>query len=125
MKFKGGKGLATLGGMILRYNSRLFLLMLALEIVIALVTGYICFVPVTASIAFPFIYGFIEKDIFGTVVLLVLSVVIIFKHRENFKRIKNGTEMHLSYLWKPKAEMDRLRNNADKEDKEFNDKFML
>ncbi|MBR6682000.1 MAG: glycerol-3-phosphate 1-O-acyltransferase PlsY [Clostridia bacterium] len=125
MKFKGGKGLATLGGMILRYNSRLFLLMLALEIVIALVTGYICFVPVTASIAFPFIYGFIEKDIFGTVILLVLSVVIIFKHRENFKRIKNGTEMHLSYLWKPKAEMDRLRNNADKEDEEFNDKFML
>ena len=36
-----------------------------------------------------------------------------------------GTEMRLSFLWKPKNEMDRLRNNADKEDEEFNDKFML
>ena len=97
--FEGGKGFASLGGMILRYNSRLFLLMLGLEIVIALVTGYICFVPITASLAFPFIYGFIEKDMFGTVILLGLSVIIFIKHRVNLKRIKNGTEMHISYLW--------------------------
>ena len=64
MKFRGGKGLACLGGAILAYNWRLFTVMLVAELLLALLTNYICFVPITASIAFPLIYRHLEHDIF-------------------------------------------------------------
>jgi len=111
MKFKGGKGLACLGGIVLYFNWKVFLIMLAVAIVIALITDYICFVPLTASFAFPFVYGFMEKDIWGPGILSVVTAVMIIKHIENLQRIKSGTEMHFSYLWKPDTEMERMKSN--------------
>lgn len=118
MNFKGGKGLACLGGIILYYNWKLFLIMLAIEIVLALATDYICFVPTTASIAFPLIYGYMEKTVFGAVALSIITIVIFIKHTENLKRVYNNTEMHLSYLWKPDKEIERMsKNMLDKSSK--------
>lgn len=108
MKFKGGKGLACLGGMILAFDWRVFLLMLACEIVVALATNYICFVPLTASVIFPIVYGIMRRELFGALIICLIIPVMIFKHRENLKRIKNGTEMRLSFLWKKDAELERM-----------------
>ena len=55
MKFKGGKGLASLGGVVLAFDWRVFLILLSIEIVIVLISDYICFVPLSASVAFPII----------------------------------------------------------------------
>lgn len=108
MKFKGGKGLACIGGMILRYDPLVFLAMLLLEVVLVLVTNYICFVPMTAVILFPVIYGVMERDLIGALILCVLIPVVFYKHKENLKRIKNGTELRFSYLWNKEKEIERL-----------------
>ena len=108
MKFKGGKGLACIGGMVLRYDPFVFLAMLWLEGVLVLVTNYICFVPMTAVILFPVIYGVMEKDLIGALILCVLIPVVFYKHKENLKRIKNGTELRFSYLWNKEKEIERL-----------------
>ena len=111
MGFRGGKGLACLGGIILAYNWKLFLLMLAAELLVALITDYICFVPVTAALALPILYAIIEKDRIGALILGIVTVVVFIKHTENFKRILNGTELHLSFLWRPQAEVNRIKAN--------------
>ena len=111
MKFKGGKGLACLGGTILFYDWRVFLIMLGSAVLLAVVTDYICFVPVAASVAFPVIYGLMEWDLTGACILAVVAFVMVFKHMENFRRIRKGTEMHLSYLWKPKTELERMKES--------------
>ena len=108
MKFKGGKGLACIGGMVLRYDPFVFLAMLWLEGVLVLVTNYICFVPMTAVILFPVIYGVMERDLIGALILCVLIPVVFYKHKENLKRIKNGTELRFSYLWNKEKEIERL-----------------
>jgi glycerol-3-phosphate acyltransferase PlsY len=113
MKFKGGKGLACLGGTILMYDWRVFLFMLAGELVVVLLTNYICFVPMSASIIFAIIFGILEKEIIGAALLLATSVVILWKHRTNIKRIKNGTEMHFSYLWNKDKELERIKRNTE------------
>jgi glycerol-3-phosphate acyltransferase PlsY len=113
MKFKGGKGLACLGGTILMYDWRVFLFMLAGELVVVLLTNYICFVPMSASIIFAIIFGILEKEILGAALLLATSVVILWKHRTNIKRIKNGTEMHFSYLWNKDKELERIKRNTE------------
>ena len=99
MKFRGGKGLACLGGMILAFDRRMFLIMLAAEIVVAIVTDYICFVPLTASAVFPIVYGIMRQDAWGALIIAVILPLMIYKHKENLKRIKQKTEMPFSFLW--------------------------
>ena len=112
MKFKGGKGLACLGGIILAFDWRVFLIMLTSEIIIALAINYICFVPLTASVVFPIIYGIMRKDWWSALILCILTLVIFWKHKENLVRIKNGTEMRLSFLWNKNKEIERMKNNT-------------
>lgn len=88
MNFKGGKGLACLGGMILAFDWRVFLIMLAAEIVVAIVTDYICFVPLTASAVFPIVYGIMCRDVGGALIIALIFPLMLYKHKENLKRIK-------------------------------------
>ena len=121
MGFKGGKGLACLGGMILAFDWRLFLIMLVCEVILALVTDYICVVPVTASAFFLVYYGIRTRDLLGCAVMLLAVAAIWARHVDNLKKIRNGTEMHLSYLWHPNEEIDRITAGSSEEDK--NDAF--
>ncbi len=108
MKFNGGKGLACLGGTILAYNPIVFAIMLAAEAVVLFVTDYLCFVPITASAAFPVVYGIMRRDLIGSLILASASAGIILRHIENLKRIRTGTELRFSYLWKKDEEMKRI-----------------
>lgn len=111
MKFKGGKGLACLGGLLIMMDWRLFFIILAIEIVIALIVNYIFIVPITASVAMPILYGFMTNNVWNAVIMLLATIIIYYKHMENFKRVKAGTEMKLSYLWNKDKELERIQNN--------------
>ena len=111
MRFKGGKGLACIGGMVLAYDIRVFGIMLAAELVIVLTTKYICFVPITASVAFPVVYGVMDQDLYGALLLVVVTVVVFCKHMVNLKRIRVGREARISYLWSRDKETARLKEN--------------
>lgn len=108
MGFKGGKGLACLGGVVLAYRPLLFISLLAVEIVIALATKYICFVTITGSVIFAVSYGILERDLISALILGVAAAVILAKHVKNIKRIFLGTEARFSMLWNRQKEMDRL-----------------
>lgn len=114
MRFRGGKGLACLGGTVLAYDWRVFLIMLAGEILVALFTNYICFVPVTAGFIFPVVYGVMHRDVWGALILSIAGLLIVYKHKENFKRIRNGTEARLSWLWNREKELERMQENQNK-----------
>ncbi len=115
MGFRGGKGLACLGGMILKFDWRIFLIMLAGEFVVAVVTKYICFVPMSASVIFSVLYGWMRNDWIGEVILLAVSCVILWKHRENIRRIREGTEARFSMLWNREREEERLREKYNED----------
>jgi glycerol-3-phosphate acyltransferase PlsY len=113
MRFRGGKGLACLGGTVLAFDWRVFLIMLASEILVAILTNYICFVPVTAGLVFPIVYGVMTHDVIGAVILLLGGLLITWKHKDNFKRIRQGTEVHLSYLWNKNKEIERVQEKLN------------
>lgn len=108
MHFKGGKGLASLGGTILAVDYRLFFVLLFLAIVIAVVTDYICFVPTSMSLIFPITYGYLVKSYGITMILLLSSIFMWYKHMENFQRIKTGEEVKFHFLWDRESEAERL-----------------
>ncbi len=115
MGFRGGKGLACLAGALIRYDWRLFLLFLAAEAILALVTDYICVIPLTASVAFAILYAVQTRYVPGILLFLVIVAMIYCKHMENLRRIRVGTEMHLSYLWHPKEEERRMEEHTPPE----------
>jgi glycerol-3-phosphate acyltransferase PlsY len=108
MKFRGGKGLACLGGAILAFDWRVFLIMLVTEAIFAVAVNYICFVPLTACVIFPIVYGVMRADLWGALILCLIIPIIFYKHLENLGRIKNGTEARLSFLWNKKGELERM-----------------
>lgn len=108
MHFKGGKGLATLGGSILALDYRLFIVLLFLAVVIAIATDYICFVPISMAFIFPVSYGYISNSWVVTLILFSSSIFIWLRHIENLQRIKNGTELKFHFLWNRKSESERM-----------------
>ena len=106
--FHGGKGLASLGGVILAWRWQWFLILLALAIIIAFTTRYVCLVAPTMSVLFPACYYWRTGAVLNAVILLLPAIPIIIKHWDNFDRIKKGTEMRTSFIWNKEAELERI-----------------
>ena len=123
MRFRGGKGLASLGGFILAYDWRVFVALVFSELILVLIVDYICFVPITVSAVFPVIYAVREDDMIGAFLFLSVTAVILYKHMANLHRIRKGTEIHFSYLWRKDKELERIRARAGGSDEEFHDTF--
>ena len=116
MHFRGGKGLACLAGTILAFDLRVFGIMLACALVIALVTNYICFVPMSASVVFPIVYGCMTGNLPGVLLLILVAVVVLWRHGENIRRIRLGRELRLSYMWNKEKETARMQANYPEEE---------
>lgn len=112
--FRGGKGLASLGGTILAWRWKWFILLLAVAVIIAFATRYICLVAPTMSIVFPACFYWRTHLLISAVILLVPAIPIFAKHWENFIHIREGTEMRTSFIWNKEAELKRIGKWNDK-----------
>ena len=119
MGFKGGKGFASLGGSILALDMKMFLVLLIFTVVICFITNYISFGPTSVSLIFPIAYGYFNKSLAATLIFLVATACICYRHFENFKRIREGTELKFSFLWNREAEAKRFGVNDDDGDFPF------
>lgn len=50
----------------------------------------------------------LARDGIGAVMMGIGCVLILLKHTENLRRIRNGTELRFSYLWDRDSERKRL-----------------
>lgn len=92
LKFKGGKGLASYIGILAALDIRVALGLSLLLIVITLVTDYIVLGTATTVIFGPVVLLFLQSWVVA-VILSVATLVVLYKHRQNFVRIVKGTEV--------------------------------
>lgn len=93
--FRGGKAVATSGGVILGYNLPLFLILIIVFVIALKLTKMVSLSSMIVSAA-AVIYVIVHWMLTGEYALLILVVVlagfIFYRHRENIKRIQAGTE---------------------------------
>lgn len=95
LRFKGGKGFAPYLGMALALNWKMALVILAAVVLITLVTDYLVLGTFTTIAAVPVWLGIANQSIVLALILLIATAVILYKHRENITRLRNGTEIGL------------------------------
>ena len=89
--FKGGKAVATATGVFLFLTPLAVFVGFVVFVLTLLFTKYVSLSSMLASIAL-FIYSLIFEDKVIVALSLLISVSIIILHRQNIKRIVNGTE---------------------------------
>ncbi len=96
-KFKGGKGVATAGGMVLLIDWRIGLILLAIFLITVAITRWGSLGSIIMAALYPVLTYIFYKDLILTVIAVVFAVIIIYKHKSNIKKIANGTENKLSF----------------------------
>ena len=93
MKFKGGKGFASYLGMTIALHWKFAIAVLLLVVVVTLITDYIVAATTTTIVIVPIGLGLLSGSWLLPLVLLIASAVIAWKHKDNYVRMYNGTEI--------------------------------
>ena len=100
-KFKGGKGVVTAAVTVLMCNPYVFLILIALFVAIVACTKYISLGSVMCMLIYPFILSGIDTWLVGgcpyVLFAILTSALIIYKHKENIIRLRQGTESKFSF----------------------------
>lgn len=89
--FKGGKAVATSAGICLAYSPWFFLICCGIFLSLVLLTSMVS-IASTLGMTLVVLVSLLWHDWLLTAVAAVLWLVFLLRHRENFKRIKAGTE---------------------------------
>lgn len=90
--FKGGKGVATAGGMVFGTNPLIASVMLVYMILVVKVTKYVSLASITAALFYPVICYFVYDEPIIRIISLLLGLFVTYKHKANIKRLLGGVE---------------------------------
>src|SRR5699024_11450281 len=90
-RFRGDKGAATSAVVILGFSLLMFVIILLLFIIILYLSKYVSLASMLTGIIASVIAYFIS-DSFLFWVILILTIFVCIRHKDNIKRIKNKTE---------------------------------
>ena len=97
LNFKGGKGIASSFGFIVFFDYKIALVAITIFIVIVLFTRYISLGSIISpfsSIPMAFLLNYREIEVYLT--LIFLSLLSLYRHKANIKRLIDGNENKIS-----------------------------
>lgn len=105
-RFRGGKGIATLFGMILAIHPVVALSLVGVFFLMLFLTRYVSLSSIVASVAFPLLILFIFKDqateVSYKVFAIATACMVVLTHHKNIGRLLNGNESKVHILKKRK-----------------------
>ncbi len=117
-KFRGGKGVASMFMVMLYVDTVAFLILGVLFVLIVWATKYLSLGSVMAALIMPLMLN--KFDFYGgytfirLMVAFVIMGIVVYKHRENIKRIMNKTESKFAFK-KTKRKADFVQEEQVKE----------
>jgi glycerol-3-phosphate acyltransferase PlsY len=99
--FRGGKGAATLIGVLLGLKPVALLPVLAAWLLVVMITGFVGLATILATWAFPAYIAATGADPSHALLSFgcVMAVFVCYTHRSNIERMRAGTENRTQRLW--------------------------
>lgn len=91
-KFKGGKGAASGLGILLALSPIIFCILFITAFLIIYITRYVSVATLAACILAPALFYVFNLPPAYTVFVSIISILIIYRHKSNIKRLMSGTE---------------------------------
>lgn len=103
-QFRGGKGIATLFGMILGIQPLVAVCLVAVFLFMLFLTRYVSLSSIAASVAFPVLILFIynSPENFYRVFAIAAACVVVITHHKNIGRLITGNESKVNLKRKKK-----------------------
>lgn len=95
LKFKGGKGFAAFGGLILGIDPILFIILLVISLTLMFIFNYSAAMPMSAAVLFPILYGLHTGGDLTILIVTAASVLIVCKHFGNIVKAKRGEDIRV------------------------------
>ena len=95
-KFKGGKGILTAWAFNLLISWKIFLTLIIIFLIIFLIFKIISLASISAAVIYPISTLIFTNSISSFAISLILSAIIIIKHKSNIKRLIEGKENKIS-----------------------------
>ncbi|MGE5391481.1 MAG: glycerol-3-phosphate 1-O-acyltransferase PlsY [Deltaproteobacteria bacterium] len=95
LNFKGGKAVASAGGIVLFLMPKIGLTLLLLFACIVFVSRYVSLGSVTIAAFLPITAMLAGQQPDYVILCWLLAALVIYRHRENIVRLRNGTESRL------------------------------
>jgi len=113
-EFKGGKGVATLFGMILAIQPNVAVSCVAVFLLVLYLTRYVSLSSILAGIALPIcvLWIYNEKEVFYRVFAVAVAGLIVLTHQKNLSRIFKGNESRVPILKYRDRRKSRKRNQG-------------
>jgi glycerol-3-phosphate acyltransferase PlsY len=95
LKFKGGKGVATGLGVFIALAPKAVLIVLVFFLIVVAITRYVSLGSIVAAAVFPFAFYYMHPQHSTPLIMTMISgvsLLIIWKHRENIRRLVAGNE---------------------------------
>ena len=113
--FKGGKGVATLLGIILALNHEAALMSIGLFLIVFLITRYVSLSSILAGLFFPVVVMVISKTSQPAMVVfaLMISVAVVITHQKNIERLLSNKESRVKLFSKktqPETKSEQLNS---------------
>lgn len=93
--FAGGKGVATLLGILIGINPWLGLATIATWLIVAYAFRYSSLAALVASLFAPFFYGLLEGPDMILLAIVVMSALLIYRHAKNIGNLLAGRESRI------------------------------
>ena len=95
-RFKGGKGVATAAGILFAISWVLGLATLGTWLIVAFFMRYSSLAALSAAAFAPLYFTFLFGLQLMGLAILVMSLLLIYRHRSNIRNLMNGTETRLA-----------------------------
>ncbi|PAV29391.1 glycerol-3-phosphate acyltransferase [Virgibacillus profundi] len=96
-RFKGGKAVATSGGILLGISPLLFIIIFTSFIVTVYLTKYVSLSSMITGVVAVITSVFLQ-DVGLIIVTALLAAFVFYRHKDNIKRIKNKTEPKIKWM---------------------------
>lgn len=95
LKFKGGKGLASYGGLVLALSPSIFALLLTIGVFCLVISNYCLGLVIEAAVLFPILIGLKFESVSVFIISAVISALLLWQFRGNLERIRRGEEIKI------------------------------